>query len=96
MVGSSQLVTTSDGRQVRGRSYPWGVIEADNEDRCDFVKLRQMLIRTYTEELRGHTNSHLYETYRSEKLLGMGVARDSSVFKEIKCTSCRRKRGALN
>ena len=96
IVGSSQLVTTSDRRQVRGRSYPWGVIEVDNEDHCDFVKLRQMLIRTYMEELREHTNSHLYETYRSEKLLGMGVARDSSVFKEIKCTSCRRKRGALN
>ena len=43
-----------------------------------------MLIRTYMEELREHTNSVLYENYRSEKLLAMGVAQDSSVFKEIK------------
>jgi septin 7 len=32
-------------RRVRGRKYPWGVIEVDNEEHCDFVKLRQMLIR---------------------------------------------------
>jgi septin 7 len=60
------------------------VIEVDNEDHCDFVKLRQMLVRTYMEELREHTNDVLYENYRSEKLLGMGVTQDTSVFKEIK------------
>ena len=75
---------TPDGRQVRGRSYPWGVIEVDNEEHCDFVKLRQMLIRTYMEELREYTNLVLYENYRSEKLLAMGVAQDPSVFNEIK------------
>lgn len=69
---------------MRGRSYPWGVIEVDNEDHCDFVKLRQMLVRTYMEELREHTNLYLYENYRSEKLLAMGVTQDHSVFKEIK------------
>ena len=36
------------------------------------------------EELREYTNSVLYENYRSEKLLGMGVAQDPSVFNEIK------------
>jgi septin family protein len=75
---------TPGGHQVRGRSYPWGVIEVDNEDHCDFVKLRQMLIRTYMEELREYTNDVLYENWRTEKLLSMGVAQDSSVFKEIK------------
>ena len=84
VVGSNNYVQTPDGRQVRGRSYPWGVIEVDNEEHCDFVKLRQMLIRTYMEELREYTNSVLYENYRSEKLLGMGVAQDPSVFNEIK------------
>lgn len=84
VVGSDQIVETPDGRQVRGRAYPWGVIEVDNEDHCDFVKLRQMLVRTYMEELREHTNSVLYENWRSEKLLGMGVAQEWGVFKEIK------------
>jgi septin 7 len=43
-----------------------------------------MLVRTYMEELREHTQQVLYENYRSEKLLGMGVTQDHSVFKEIK------------
>ena len=84
VVGSDQSVKTPDGRDVRGRSYPWGVIEVDNEEHCDFVKLRQMLVRTYMEELREYTNGVLYENWRTEKLLSMGVAQDSSVFKEVK------------
>lgn len=84
VVGSDNLVNTPDGRQVRGRSYPWGVIEVDNEDHCDFVKLRQMLVRTHMEELREHTNDYLYENYRTEKLKAMGVSQDESVFKETK------------
>ena len=84
VVGSDRVVTTPDGRQVRGRAYPWGVVEVDNEDHCDFVKLRQMLVRTYMEELREYTNDVLYENWRTEKLLSMGVVQDSSVFKEIK------------
>ncbi|GAA5894941.1 septin CDC3 [Sporobolomyces salmoneus] len=83
VVGSDSVVATPDGRQVRGRAYPWGTIEVDNEEHCDFVKLRQMLIRTHMEELKEHTNKTLYENYRSEKLLGMGVAQDHSVFKEV-------------
>ncbi len=83
VVGASSEVTTPEGRKVRGRRYPWGVIEVDNEDHCDFVKLRQMLIRTHMEELKEHTNNALYENYRSEKLAAMGVAQDPSVFKEV-------------
>jgi septin family protein len=78
------VVKTPDGREVRGRAYPWGVVEVDNEDHCDFVKLRQMLVRTYMEELREYTNDVLYENWRTEKLVSMGVVQDQSVFKEIK------------
>ncbi|GAA5881951.1 hypothetical protein JCM3774_002085 [Rhodotorula dairenensis] len=83
VVGSDKVVATPDGRQVRGRLYPWGTVEVDNEEHCDFVKLRQMLVRTHMEELKEHTNGVLYEKYRSEKLLAMGVAQDHSVFKEV-------------
>ena len=76
---------TRDGRSVRGRAYPWGVIEVDNEEHCDFVKLRQMLIRTNMEELREHTNDVLYENWRSEKLVSLGIVQDPSVFREVKC-----------
>lgn len=84
VVGSNSLVDTPEGKQVRGRSYPWGIVDVDNEDHCDFVKLRQMLIRTHMEELKEHTQTVLYERYRSEKLMSMGVTQDHSVFKEIK------------
>lgn len=83
VVGSNTEVTTVDGRKVRGRQLPWGVVEVDNEEHCDFVKLRQMLIRTHMEELKENTNNVLYENYRSEKLTQMGVQQDSSVFKEV-------------
>jgi len=87
VVGSDKIVHTPDNRKVRGRAYPWGVVEVDNEEHCDFVKLRQMLVRTYMEELREYTNDVLYENWRTEKLLSMGVAQDSTVFKEIKCVA---------
>lgn len=32
------------GRKVRGRLYPWGVVEIENPDHCDFIKLRTMLV----------------------------------------------------
>ena len=83
VVGSNTLVDTPEGREVRGRAYPWGVIDVDNEEHCDFVKLRQMLIRTHMEELKEQTQNVLYERYRSEKLMTMGVTQDMSVFKEI-------------
>lgn len=83
IVGSDSEVQTPDGRQCRGRQYPWGIIEVDNEEHCDFVKLRQMLIRTHMEELKDHTANVLYENYRTEKLLSIGVTQDHSVFQEV-------------
>ena len=32
VVGANYEVTNSEGRKVRGRRYPWGIIEVDNED----------------------------------------------------------------
>ena len=35
------------------------------------------------EELRERTNKVLYEKYRSEKLIGLGIKQDNSVFKSF-------------
>jgi len=83
IVGSTTLIELPDGRTVRGRKYPWGVIEVDNEEHNDFVKLRQMLIRTHMEELKEYTDTILYENYRTHKLESMGYTQDNSVFKEV-------------
>ncbi|WVQ93100.1 hypothetical protein IAU59_000164 [Kwoniella sp. CBS 9459] len=96
VVGSDSLVNGLDGRQVRGRAYPWGVIEVDNEEHCDFVKLRQMLVRTHMEELREHTNDVLYEDYRTDKLKAMGVAQDETVFKETNPAAKQAEERALH
>ena len=83
VVGATNDIVTPDGREVRGRKYPWGVIEVDNPEHCDFVNLRQMLIHNQMEELKEHTNNILYENYRTDKLIAMGVSQDPSVFKEV-------------
>lgn len=44
----------------------------ENEAHCDFVKLREMLIRVNMEDLREQTHSRHYELYRRCKLEEMG------------------------
>jgi len=96
VVGSTNVVTLPGGQTVRGRQYPWGVVEVDNDEHCDFLKLRQMLIKTHMEELREHTNNSLYESYRTEKLEAMGFIQDHSVFKEINPESKREEAETLH
>ncbi|CAN6632868.1 cell division control protein 3 [Trichomonascus vanleenenianus] len=96
IVGSSEMVSTADGRTVRGRAYPWGVIEVDNENHCDFVKLRQMVIKTHLEELRERTANVLYENYRTEKLSSMGIQQDHSVFREVNPSMRQEEEKALH
>lgn len=83
VVGSTTEVQAPDGRTVRGRAYPWGIIEVDNEEHNDFIKLRQLLIRSNLEELKETTSDVLYENYRAEKLMKMGIEQDNTVFKEF-------------
>ncbi|EGV63963.1 Cell division control protein 3 [Yamadazyma tenuis] len=83
VVGSTREVQNAQGKLVRGRSYPWGTIEVDNEDHNDFTKLKQLLIRNYLEELKEHTANYLYEKYRTEKLVKMGIEQDDTVFREF-------------
>ncbi|KAJ0173093.1 hypothetical protein K1T71_011269 [Dendrolimus kikuchii] len=59
------------GRRVRGRLYPWGVVEVENPDHCDFIKLRTMLI-THMQDLQEVTQEVHYENYRSERLARSG------------------------
>ncbi|KAK2711910.1 hypothetical protein QYM36_012884, partial [Artemia franciscana] len=64
--GANTLIEVR-GRKVRGRQYPWGVVEVENPDHCDFVKLRTMLI-THMQDLQEVTGDVHYENYRSERL----------------------------
>ena len=50
VVGANAMVEVK-GKKIRGRQYPWGVIEVENPSHCDFVKLRTMLI-THMQDLQ--------------------------------------------
>jgi septin 2 len=64
--GSTTLLEVK-GKKVRGRLYPWGVVEVENPEHCDFIKLRTMLI-THMQDLQEVTQEVHYENYRSERL----------------------------
>ncbi|KAI7886334.1 Septin [Lichtheimia hyalospora FSU 10163] len=68
IIGSTQQVNTPDGRQVLGRQYSWGVAEVENEDHCDFRKLRNLLIRNHMLDLISTTEEIHYENYRQQQM----------------------------
>ena len=68
VIGSEKDVKTSDGRIVKGRQYSWGVAEVENEDHCDFKKLRSILIRTHMLDLIHTTEEMHYEAYRAQQM----------------------------
>lgn len=73
VVGSSEFVKVGS-KMTRARQYPWGVVQVENDNHCDFNKLREMLIRTNMEDLRDTTHSAHYELYRRERLQQMGFS----------------------
>lgn len=60
----------SESRFVFDRSIFFVTVE--NENHCDFVKLREMLLRVNMEDLREQTHTRHYELYRRCKLEEMG------------------------
>uniref|UniRef100_A0A7N9AY65 Septin n=1 Tax=Mastacembelus armatus TaxID=205130 RepID=A0A7N9AY65_9TELE len=66
VVGSNQQIEAK-GKKVRGRLYPWGVVEVENPEHNDFLKLRIMLI-THMQDLQEVTQDLHYENFRSERL----------------------------
>lgn len=66
VVGANAMVDIK-GKKMRGRQYPWGVVEVENPSHCDFVYLRTMLI-THMQDLQEVTHDVHYENYRSQRL----------------------------
>ncbi|XP_065205641.1 septin-2-like [Planococcus citri] len=71
VVGSTEFVKIAN-KMMRSRQYPWGIVQVENESHCDFVKLREMLIRTNMEDMREKTHTKHYELYRKKRLEQMG------------------------
>ncbi|XP_035226178.1 septin-7-like isoform X1 [Stegodyphus dumicola] len=71
VVGSNTTIDVN-GKLVRGRKYPWGVAEVENMEHCDFIALRNMLLRTHMQDLKDVTSHVHYENFRCRKLAGVG------------------------
>ncbi|XP_027715202.1 septin-2 [Vombatus ursinus] len=70
VIGSNQLIEVK-GKKIRGRLYPWGVVEVENPEHNDFLKLRTMLV-THMQDLQEVTQDLHYENFRSERLKRSG------------------------
>ncbi|TSP68502.1 Septin-4 [Bagarius yarrelli] len=70
-VVASNILVQIKGRRVRGRAYPWGVVEVENPAHSDFLKLRNMLVRTHMQDLKDVMQETHYENYRSECIRNM-------------------------
>lgn len=73
VVGSTDFIRIGN-KTVRARQYPWGTVQVENENHCDFVKLREMLLRTNMEDMREQTHARHYELYRRMRLEQMGFS----------------------
>lgn len=63
LVGASHILEIN-GRKVRGRQYPWGVVDIENPDHSDFTFLKRFLIQTHMQDLKDVTHDVHYENYR--------------------------------
>ena len=37
------------GRKIRGRQYPWGIVDIENTEQSDFKHLKRFLIQTHMQ-----------------------------------------------
>ena len=70
MVAANTLTSLEDGRVVRGREYPWGCVNIEDKNHCDFSSLQSLLWAYNTQDLIETTHFHHYEKFRSERLRG--------------------------
>jgi len=71
VVGSTEECKIGN-KVVRARQYPWGAVQVENEQHCEFVNLRNAILRQNLEDLRETTHCKHYEHFRQRKLEDMG------------------------
>ncbi|CDK24593.1 unnamed protein product [Kuraishia capsulata CBS 1993] len=68
-VVSSEKTFEVDGVTVRGRQYPWGIVNAEDPKISDFSIVRSVVLGSHLQDLKDITHDLLYEAYRTEKLM---------------------------
>ena len=69
VVGSNAVIVDENGKKTRGRKYPWGVVNIEDKEHCDFLALRSLVLAKHMQHLKDETCQKLFEKYRGEKLL---------------------------
>ena len=91
IVGSEDVLEVN-GRRVRARQYPWGLVEVENPRHSDFLAIRSALLHSHLADLKEITHDFLYENYRTEKLsksVDGGVAKyEAPTLKGTTANSC--------
>ncbi|KAJ3057509.1 hypothetical protein HK097_004030 [Rhizophlyctis rosea] len=88
---ASETDVVVDGQKVRGRQYLWGVAEVENENHCDFKKLRNLLVRTHMHDLISSTEENHYENYRINRLTSEGRSDDDPAVRARKGLEAKMK-----
>jgi len=64
VVASNKKVTNPKGELVMGRQYPWGTVDVEDPEMCDFAELRKFVIRTNFASLLELTHSEKYAAFK--------------------------------
>ncbi|CCD24444.1 septin CDC10 NDAI_0D01300 [Naumovozyma dairenensis CBS 421] len=70
VVGSEKEIEV-DGQTFRGRKTRWGAINVEDMNQCEFVYLREFLIRTHLQDLIESTSYIHYERFRARQLIAL-------------------------
>lgn len=54
--------------EVVGRKFPWGFADPNNEEHCDFLRLREAVFGDWRAELREASRDQWYEGWRTSRL----------------------------
>ena len=70
-VVTAEKTVEVDGRPVRVRQVGSGLINVENKSHCEFLQLRDFMLRTNLHDLIETTGSTFYESFRSKQLLAL-------------------------
>jgi septin family protein len=64
---------------VVGRQFPWGFADPNNEEHCDFLRLKDAVFSEWRAELREVSREQWYEGWRTSRLKNRDTSRAASV-----------------
>ncbi|SMN19460.1 similar to Saccharomyces cerevisiae YJR076C CDC11 Component of the septin ring of the mother-bud neck that is required for cytokinesis [Maudiozyma saulgeensis] len=79
IIGSNEVYDMGNSLMVRGRKYPWGMLDVEDATISDFAILRNALLISHLHDLKDYTHEILYERYRTEALSGESAPFPTSI-----------------